>query len=101
MNTRRPIESISDDPAVLSVAFNNDASHFSVGLNTGFCSTYLPYYSPGSRRVSLPAEPAPSAHSRQQEQPGRLPSPPGALTGDPPSCHPHANMAASISDRLM
>jgi hypothetical protein len=50
MNTRRPIEGISDDPAVLSVAFNNDASHFSVGLNTGFCSTYPPYYSPGLRR---------------------------------------------------
>ncbi|KAI1857778.1 uncharacterized protein JN550_013041 [Neoarthrinium moseri] len=36
MNTRPPIEA-PNEPAVLSVAFNHDASRFSVGLNTGFC----------------------------------------------------------------
>ncbi|ETS73925.1 hypothetical protein PFICI_13791 [Pestalotiopsis fici W106-1] len=36
MNTRPPIEA-SHEPTVLSVAFNNDASRFSIGLNTGLC----------------------------------------------------------------
>lgn len=36
MNTRPPIES-PNTTVVLSVAFNNDCSCFSVGLNTGFC----------------------------------------------------------------
>lgn len=38
MNTRPKIAA-SNEPAVLSVAFNNDASRFSVGLNNGFNST--------------------------------------------------------------
>ncbi|KAH8201819.1 hypothetical protein TruAng_003993 [Truncatella angustata] len=36
MNTRPPIEA-PNEPTVLSVAFNDDASRFSVGLNTGLC----------------------------------------------------------------
>ncbi|KAH9895405.1 WD40 repeat-like protein [Xylariomycetidae sp. FL2044] len=36
MNTRPPIEDPSEN-AVLAVAFNNDASRFAVGLNSGFC----------------------------------------------------------------
>ncbi|KAI0008282.1 WD40-repeat-containing domain protein [Xylariaceae sp. FL0662B] len=36
MNTRPPIEA-TNDPAALSVAFNNDASRFVVGLDSGFC----------------------------------------------------------------
>ncbi|KAK8062038.1 WD40-repeat-containing domain protein [Apiospora phragmitis] len=36
MNTRPPIEA-TQEPSVLSVSFNNDASRFSVGLNSGFC----------------------------------------------------------------
>ncbi|KAH8908158.1 WD40 repeat-like protein [Coniochaeta sp. PMI_546] len=36
MNTRPPIES-PNTTVVLSVAFNDDCSCFSVGLNTGFC----------------------------------------------------------------
>ncbi|KAK6071162.1 WD repeat domain-containing phosphoinositide-interacting protein 4 [Seiridium cupressi] len=36
MNTRPPIEA-PNEPTVLSVAFNNDASRFSVGLDTGLC----------------------------------------------------------------
>ncbi|KAH8662362.1 WD40-repeat-containing domain protein [Xylariales sp. PMI_506] len=36
MNTRPPVEAPSE-PAILSVAFNDDASRFSVGLNSGFC----------------------------------------------------------------
>lgn len=34
MNTRPPIEA-SHGPTVLSVAFNNDTSRFSIGLDTG------------------------------------------------------------------
>jgi hypothetical protein len=37
MNTRPAIES-SSNPVALSASFNQDASCFSVGLNTGFCS---------------------------------------------------------------
>jgi hypothetical protein len=36
MNTRQVIDE-SLGPYSLSVAFNNDSSCFSVGLNTGFC----------------------------------------------------------------
>ncbi|CAJ2504118.1 Uu.00g115120.m01.CDS01 [Anthostomella pinea] len=36
MNTRPPIENPSEH-AALSVAFNNDASRFTVGLDSGFC----------------------------------------------------------------
>ncbi|KAI5921903.1 WD40-repeat-containing domain protein [Camillea tinctor] len=36
MNTRPPIES-PNEHAALSVAFNNDASRFTVGLDSGFC----------------------------------------------------------------
>ncbi|KAK8104847.1 uncharacterized protein PG998_011880 [Apiospora kogelbergensis] len=35
MNTRPPIEA-TQEPAVLSVSFNDDATRFSVGLNSGF-----------------------------------------------------------------
>ncbi|KAK7984625.1 hypothetical protein PG989_012027 [Apiospora arundinis] len=35
MNTRSPIEA-TQEPSVLSVSFNDDASRFSVGLNSGF-----------------------------------------------------------------
>ncbi|ORY67783.1 WD40-repeat-containing domain protein [Pseudomassariella vexata] len=41
MNTRPPIEA-PNEPAVLSVAFNDDASRFSVGLNSGFCIFHAP-----------------------------------------------------------
>lgn len=37
MNTRPPIEA-PNEPAVLSVAFNNDCSRFAVGLDSGFGS---------------------------------------------------------------
>ena len=37
MNTRPAIES-SSNPVALSASFNQDASCFSVGLDTGFCS---------------------------------------------------------------
>lgn len=37
MNVRPPIES-SSPTAVLSVSFNNDASCFAVGLESGICS---------------------------------------------------------------
>lgn len=40
MNTRPPIEA-TQEPSVLSVSFNNDASRFSVGLNSGFCGMSL------------------------------------------------------------
>jgi hypothetical protein len=36
MNTRPPIEA-SPSEAVLSVSFNNDASCFAVGLDSGMC----------------------------------------------------------------
>jgi len=41
MNTRPAIES-SSNPVAFSASFNQDASCFSVGLDTGFCSTLLP-----------------------------------------------------------
>ena len=37
MNTRPPIEA-PNEPAVLSVAFNNDNSRFAVGIDSGFGS---------------------------------------------------------------
>ena len=42
MNTRRPISETST-PVSLSVAFNQDASCFAVGLNSGFCSEQVLY----------------------------------------------------------
>ena len=53
MNTRPKIAA-SNEPAVLSVAFNNDASRFSVGLNNGFNSTCRPPGTPTTRLVALP-----------------------------------------------
>lgn len=40
MNTRPVIET-SSNPVALSASFNQDASCFAVGLDTGFCSMYL------------------------------------------------------------
>lgn len=40
MNVRPPIEASSTE-AVLSVSFNNDASCFAVGLDSGICSKLL------------------------------------------------------------
>jgi len=42
MNTRPAIES-SSNPVALSASFNQDASCFSVGLDTGFCSKFLEF----------------------------------------------------------
>lgn len=36
MNVQQPIKDTST-PVVLSVAFNNNAANFSVGLDTGIC----------------------------------------------------------------
>ena len=41
MNTRPAIDD-SAGPTSLSVAFNQDSSCFSVGLDTGFCSKTIP-----------------------------------------------------------
>ena len=40
MNTRPPIEA-PNEPAALSVAFNNDNSRFAVGTDSGFGSEYV------------------------------------------------------------
>jgi hypothetical protein len=43
MNTRPAIES-SNNPVALSASFNQDASCFAVGLDTGFCGIVLPFF---------------------------------------------------------
>lgn len=43
MNTRPAIDE-SAGPVSLSVAFNQDSSCFSVGLDSGFCGTYKSFY---------------------------------------------------------
>lgn len=50
MNVRPPIE-VSTPEAVLSVSFNNDASCFAAGLDSGICSK--PPAAGTQKRVSL------------------------------------------------
>ncbi len=50
MNTRPVIET-SSNPVALSASFNQDASCFAVGLDTGFCSMNLQIRLPCSQRL--------------------------------------------------